>query len=92
MRHENRQNICYIRIYANILDYLLQNQKFHHRNPKDDVKHVIKPKLFSSYPMASAVNFPCKICLCSLSFRVYKTVSLQTPVLWKVLPCTLISE
>jgi hypothetical protein len=48
-------------MYANILDYLLQNQKFHPRNPKDDVKHIIKPKLVSSYPMASAVNFPCKI-------------------------------
>jgi hypothetical protein len=68
MRHENLQNICYIHIYASILDYLLPNQTFHHRNPKDDVKHIIKPTLVCSYPMASAVNFPCKIYICSPSF------------------------
>jgi hypothetical protein len=92
MRHENRQKIYYIHIHANILDYLLQHQKFHHRNTKDDVKDIIKPKLVSSYPMTSAVNFSCKIYVCSLSFRVYTTVSLQTVVLWIVLPCTLIDE
>jgi len=71
---------------------LLKNQKFHNRNPKDDVKHIIKPKLVSIYPMASAVNFACKIYVCSLSFRVYTTVSLQTVVLWIVLSCTLIDK
>ena len=92
MRHASRQNICYIHICANILDYLLKNQTFQHRNPKEDVKHIIKPKLVSSYPIASAVNFPCKIYVWSLSFRVYTAVSLQTVVLWIVLPCTLIGE
>jgi hypothetical protein len=42
--------------------------------------------------MAFAVNFPCKIYVYSLSFRVYTTVSIQTVVLWVVLPCTLIDE
>ena len=82
----------HIHIYANILDYLLQNQKYQHRNPKDDVKQVVKPKLVSSYPIASALNFLCKIYVWSLSFRVYTAVSLQTVVLWIVVPCTLIGE
>jgi hypothetical protein len=66
---EYLQNIFFTFIYANKLDYLLQ--KFYHRNPKDDVKHIIKPKLFTSFSMASEVNFPFKIYMCSLSLRVF---------------------